>query len=333
MGTKRVVAIEAPERYVAFTWQVNNFCNYSCSYCNPGNYSGEYSNDGNLDIYLANLQELVERYQAAGYEHFKFFFSGGEPTAWRNFVPICEWIRETLPEATIAVNTNLSRPLKWWENHIHLFDDIVASFHVEHSDKQKYLEKNVWLCDKVNYLATKLLMHEERFWEIVEFGKELKAAMPNYFIEWTPLFDELSNGAEPWKYADEDKKKFLEENNVEMEFTIPKPLKENRCVSYVRYDDDTVVPCNSNDLIVHGQNFFKGWDCDVGDCIFINPMGQISLASCGISGTVGHILDDIDNVGPRTMMCDKYHCYCGTDIIIPKRRTEHAEEEIPLVAT
>lgn len=333
MGTKRVVAIEAPDRYVAITWQVNNFCNYSCTYCNPGNYSGEYSNDGNLDIYLANLQEIVERYQSSGYENFKFFFSGGEPTAWRNFIPICEWIRENLPDATIAVNTNLSRPLKWWEEHIHLFDDIVASFHVEHSNKQKYLEKNIWLCDKVNYLSTKLLMHEERFWEIVEFGKELKEAMPNYFIEWTPLFDELSNGAEPWQYNDPDKEAFLAEHNVEMEFTVDKPYKENRCVSYVRYDDDTVVPCNSNDLIVNGQNFFKGWDCDVGDCVFINPMGHISLASCGITGQIGHILDDIDNVGPRTMRCDKYHCYCGTDIIIPKRITEHAEEEIPLVTT
>jgi len=332
MGQNRVVAIEAPDRYVAFTWQVNNYCNYSCSYCNPGNYSGEHANDGHLDIYLANLQELVDRYQAAGYQNFKFFFSGGEPTAWRNFVPICEWIRENLPEATVAVNTNLSRPLKWWQKHIHLFDDIVASFHVEFGDKQKYLEKNVWLCDKVNYLATKLLMHEERFWEIVEFGQELKAAMPNYFIEWTPLFDELSNGAEPWKYADDDKKEFLAKNNVEMQFTIDKPYKENRCVSYVRYEDGTVVPCNSNELIVNEQNFFRGWDCDVGDCIFINPIGDISMASCGITGKVGHILHDIDNVGPRTMRCDKYHCYCGTDIIIPKRITEHAEEEIPIVS-
>jgi len=332
MGQNRVVAIEAPDRYVAFTWQVNNFCNYSCSYCNPGNYSGEHTNDGHMDIYLANLQELVERYQANGYNNFKFFFSGGEPTAWRNFIPICEWIRETLPEATIAVNTNLSRPLKWWQNHIHLFDDIVASFHVEFGDKQKYLEKNVWLCDKVNYLATKLLMHEDRFWELVEFGQELKAAMPNYFLEWTPLYDELSNNAGPWEYKDPEKKKFLEENNVEMQFTVDKPYKENRCVSYVRYEDDTVKPCNSNDLIVSGQNFFRGWDCDVGDCIFINPIGDISMASCGITYKVGHILHDIDNVGPRTMRCDKYHCYCGTDIIIPKRRTEHADEEIPIVS-
>lgn len=329
MGTKpQIKAIEAPEKYLAVTWQVNNFCNYSCSYCNPGNYSGSDTNDGNLDIYLANLQDIVEKYKTAGYEHFKFFFSGGEPTAWRNFIPICEWIKETLPDSTLAVNTNLSRPLGWWKKHYHLFDDIVASFHVEFADKDKYLEKNIWLCDKVNYLATKLLMHEDRFWEVVEFGERCKKEMPNYFIEWTPLYDELSNNAGPWEYKDEKKKQWLSEHNVETQFTIEKPYKENKCVSYTRYMDDTVTPCNSNEIIVNQQNFFEGWLCDIGDCVFINPVGQISMASCGVSGTVGHILYDIDNIGPRTITCNKYHCYCGTDIIIPKERTEYSTDEV-----
>lgn len=327
-----IIAIEAPEKYLAVTWQINNFCNYSCSYCNPGNYSGTDVNDGNLDIYLANLQDIVDKYKAAGYKHFKFFFSGGEPTAWRNFIPICEWIKENLPDSTLAVNTNLSRPLNWWKNHYHLFDDIVASFHVEFADKEKYAEKNIFLCDKVNYLCTKLLMHEDRFWEIVEYGNYLKTVMPNYFIEWTPLYDELSNNAGPWEYKDEAKQEYLKEHNVEMNFTLPKPYRENKAVSYTRYADDTVTACNSNEIIVNQQNFFSGWNCDVGDCVFINPVGQISMASCGVSGTVGHILYDIDKVGPRTLVCNKYHCYCGTDIIIPKRRGKHTDTEvIPVV--
>lgn len=316
-----LIAIEAPDRYLAITWQVNNFCNYSCSYCNPGNWSGTHTNDGNLEVYLENLEEIVLRYKQEGYHHFKFFFSGGEPAAWRNFIPICEWIRETLPQATIAVNTNLSRPLAWWQKHVHLFDDIVASFHVEFADKDKYLEKNKWLCDKVNYLSTKLLMHEERFWEVVEFGERCKQEMPNYFIEWTPLYDELTNNASPWEYADPAKREFLETHNVEQQFTIDKPYRENKAISYTRYADGTTEPCNSNEVIVRGQNFFTGWDCDVGDCVFINPTGTISMASCGATRDVGHILWDIDSVGPLTIECPKKHCYCGTDIIIPKRKT------------
>ncbi len=315
---KKLISIYAPEPYLAVTWQVNNFCNYKCSYCNPGNWGGSHRNDDNLDVYLKNLDTIITRYKNVGYKHYKFFFSGGEPTAWKNFIPICEWLREKLPNCTLAVNTNLSRPLAWWEKHYHLFDDVVASFHVEFADKEKYKENNIFLCDKVNYLCTKMLMHEERFWEIVEYGNYLKTVMPNYFIEWTPLFDEMSVNAGPWNYKDPDKMKFINEHNVEMNFTVPKPYKESKAVSWNKYNDGSKSPTNSNEIIVNGQNFFKDWVCSVGDCIFINPTGEVSLASCGQGDRVGHILNDISKVGPKQIICGKEHCHCGTDIIIPK---------------
>ena len=315
---KKLISIFAPEPYLAVTWQVNNFCNFRCSYCNEGNWSGRNPNNDNLEKYIENLGVIIDRYKSIGYKHFKFFFSGGEPTAWKNFIPVCEWLRKELPECTLAVNTNLSRPLAWWKKHYHLFDDIVASFHVEFSDKEKYLENNIFLCDKVNYLATKLLMHEERFWEVVDYGNYLKTQMPNYFIEWTPLFDEMSVNAGPWKYSDSEKVKFINEHNVEMNFTIPKPYKKSHAVSYNKYHDDSIIPTNSNDIIINGQNFFNHWKCNVGDSIFINPIGNVSLASCGQGDNVGHILDDISSVGPKQIICGKSHCHCGTDIIIPK---------------
>jgi organic radical activating enzyme len=317
MGQK-LISIFAPEPYLAVTWQVNNFCNFRCSYCNEGNWSGRNPNNDNLEKYIENLGVIIDRYKSVGYKHFKFFFSGGEPTAWKNFIPVCEWLRKELPECTLAVNTNLSRPLAWWKKNYHLFDDIVASFHVEFSDKEKYLENNIFLCDKVNYLATKLLMHEERFWEVVDYGNYIKTQMPNYFIEWTPLFDEMSVNAGPWKYSDPEKIKFINDHNVEMNFTIPKPYKKSMAVSYNKYNDGSSCPTNSNDIIINGQNFFKGWNCQVGDSIFINPVGKVSLASCGQGDNIGHILDDISQVGPKQIICGKDHCHCGTDIIIPK---------------
>ena len=323
---RKLLAIEAPEPYLAVTWQVNNFCNFRCSYCNPGNWAGENPNNGNLDLYIQNLESIINKYKDAGYKNFKFFFSGGEPTAWRNFIPICEWLYKELPFATLAVNTNLSRPLAWWEKHYHLFDDVVASFHVEFANKERYKENSIFLCEKVNYLSTKMLMHEERFWEVVEFAEELKSVMPNYFIEWTPLFDEMSTNAGPWEYKDKKKAEFLDTHNCESQQTVPKPGKRSyRNVSYNRYEGDNdrySNPTNSNEIIVRRENFFKGWKCNVGDAIFINPVGEISLASCGQGGTVGHILDDVTNVGPKQITCFKDHCHCGTDIIIPKFKVD-----------
>lgn len=319
MGTKRLIAIESPEPYLSITWQVNNYCNFQCSYCNPGNWGGTSLNNDNLDLYIKNLSEIISKYKKAGYSNFKFFFSGGEPTAWKNFIPICEWIYNELPKATLAVNTNLSRPLAWWGKHYYLFDDIVASFHIEFANKNKYEENSKFLCEKVNYLSTKMLLHDERFWEVVEFGNYLKTVMPNYFIEWTPLFDEMTINAGPWHYDDPKKVEFIQKNTTEIQQKLPKPDKRTtRTVSYSKYDDGSKEVCNSNEVIVQKNNFFSGWECNVGDCIFINPVGEMSLASCGQGGRVGHILTDIADVGPKSVICAKEHCHCGTDIIIPK---------------
>ena len=128
----------------------------------------------------------------------------------------------------------------------------------------------------------------------------------------------MSVNAGPWKYSDSEKVKFINEHNVEMNFTIPKPYKKSHAVSYNKYHDDSIIPTNSNDIIINGQNFFNHWKCNVGDSIFINPIGNVSLASCGQGDNVGHILDDISSVGPKQIICGKSHCHCGTDIIIPK---------------
>jgi len=318
MGTRKLIEIFAPEPYVSITWQVNNFCNYQCSYCNPGNWGGTELNEGSLDLYHKNLEIIVNRYIEAGYKNFKFFFSGGEPTAWPNFIPICERLHEKLPHATLAVNTNLSRPLAWWKKHYHLFDDIVASFHIEFANKDRYEENSIFLCDKVNYLSTKMLLHDERFWEVVEYGNYLKTVMPNYFLEWTPLYDEMTANTGPWHYSDPDKVKFIEENTTDQKQTLPKPDKRADTASFVRYDDGYSTHCNSNEVIVKGYNYFTDWTCNVGDCIFINPTGEMSLASCGQGGVIGHILNDVSRVGPKQITCKKEYCHCGTDIIIPK---------------
>jgi len=317
MGRK-LIAIEAVEPYLAVTWQVSNYCNFKCSYCNPGNYIGDSTNDSNLDGYILSLDNIIQKYESVGYKHFKFFFSGGEPTAWQNLIPISEWLRNRLPNCTLAINTNLSRPLAWWNKHYHLFDDIVASFHVEFSEKKRYEENSLFLCDKVNYLATKMLLHEERFWEVVEYGEHLKTVMPNYVLEWTPLFDEMSINAGPWQYKDTKKTEFIKEHTTDVKFTVPKPYIISNAVSFSKYDDGFSTHTNSNDIIVQRENFFQGWKCNVGDSIFINPIGNVSLASCGQGDNVGHILHDISKIGPKQIMCNKEHCHCGTDIIIPK---------------
>lgn len=309
------------DKYVSLTWQVNNFCNFQCSYCNPGNWSGTARNNSNLEIYKRNVRNIFHQYEGKGYKFFKIFYSGGEPTHWENFIPLTEYLKEELGDnLTVAVNTNLSRPLRYWEQHYHLFDDIVASFHIEFSKQDRYIENAKFLCDKVDYLCTKMLMHEERFWEVVEFGNRIRNEVPNYNLEWTPLFDEMSVNAGPWRYEDEKKVKFLEDAQFESVLRTTKPFRTNKAISISHYDDGTIEPVNSNKIISARQNFFKGWKCNVDDALFINPIGMISSASCGVGKNHGNILDQDMTFNISPVICSKDHCHCGTDIIIPKEK-------------
>jgi organic radical activating enzyme len=218
------------EPYMSLTWQVNNFCNFQCSYCNPGNWSGDSRNNGNLDLYKKNVRNIFQQYQDKGYKYFKIFYSGGEPTYWENFIPLTQYLKDELGDnLTVAVNTNLSRPLKYWEEHYKLFDDIVASFHIEFSKKERYIENAKFLCDKVDYLCTKMLMHEQQFWEIVEFGNRVRNEVPNYNLEWTPLFDEMSVNAGPWKYSDPLKQQFLENAKFKLNRGVSKRRNKEIC--------------------------------------------------------------------------------------------------------
>jgi hypothetical protein len=128
----------------------------------------------------------------------------------------------------------------------------------------------------------------------------------------------MTVNAGPWQYQDLQKEMFVKNNSIETKQTLPKPNKRCETTSYSRYDDGFITPTNSNQVIVDGENFFTGWKCNVGDSIFISPNGEVSLASCGQGGVVGHILEDISKVGPKQITCFKKHCHCGTDIIIPK---------------
>lgn len=303
--------------YMSLTWQVNNFCNFQCSYCNPGNWKGDNRNNKNLDVYKKNVRNIFKQYQDRGYKNFKIFYSGGEPTYWENLIPLTEFLKDEIENLTVAINTNLSRPLPWWEKHYYLFDDIVASFHIEFCKQDRYVENAIFLCDKVDYLCTKMLMHDQRFWEVVEFGKRIRNEVPNYNLEWTPLFDEMSVNAGPWKYSDKDKEQFLEQAQFETVMTIPKPYRSNDAISLAHYKD-RIEPVNSNKIISDRQNFFKGWRCFVDDSLFINPIGNISSASCGVGNNHGNILDESLSFNLSPVICSKMHCHCGTDIIIPK---------------
>jgi organic radical activating enzyme len=259
-----VKILPGENKYLNVTWQVNNFCNYKCSYCNEGNWSGTHKND-DTEKYIRFLDKLITRFQFKGYKSFKFFFSGGEPVYWKPLIEIAEFLHVKCDKPLLAINTNLSNPLSWWVRNYHLFQDVVASYHIEFADKEKFVTNAKFLQDKMNYLAIRKTDGYQRKWGNVT---ERRESRPAY-------------SAEVWS-------------------------------------DGTTKPVNSNRLAAERLNNFEGWHCWLNDAIFINPHGDISAGSCGVSGRIGNINEDVINFLDRPVICPKMHCTCGTDIIIPK---------------
>lgn len=310
--------IDSP--YVNITWQVSDFCNYKCSYCNPGNWAGVHNiKDGYEDI-LRNMKLIIDNYKNKGYQAFKFYFSGGEPTVWPHLIPLIEWLKTEIDDPHIGINTNLSRATKWWEDHYHLFHDVVASFHIDFANQDRYLANLYFLQDKVNYLCSRMMMQEDRFQEVVDFGNKVRGLLQNYNMEWVPLFDELSVNAGPWEYSEQWMVDFFNKNSFETQLTIPKPdgSKWNIASKEV-YKSGLELPMNGNRIVAERRNFFRGWKCHVDEALFIDSRGNITAASCGQGPSMGNIYDEV-NLISEPIICGKIQCTCGTDIMITKEK-------------
>jgi organic radical activating enzyme len=317
----KIIAIRPMRsRYVSITWQVNDFCNYKCSYCNPGNWRGDKKNEDNFERVQENLDKIFKHYEAQGYQAFKFFFSGGEPTNWQKLIPLIEWLKTRLDDPQIGINTNLSRPLKYWEKNAHLFHDIVASFHPEFAKHDRYTENAQYLQDKVNYLCCRMMMREEQFQEVIDFGNLLKTKLDNYNIEWVPLFDDISTVVGPWEYGEEWMKEFFKTHSFDSQQRRAKAHGSKwSMASKEVYEDGSEQAFNGNRLTAERQNFFKDWKCWVSEGIFIASDGRMSAASCGQGPRLGNIFGTVDlNLEP--VICKKYHCTCGTDMLLSKEK-------------
>jgi organic radical activating enzyme len=308
--------------YLNITWQVNDFCNYKCTYCNPGNYAGlgpKHNTEQDFQLICENFEKIISHFEKRGTKGYKFFFSGGEPTVWVHLIPFIKFLKNRIDDPHIAINTNLSRSTSWWAEHYSLFHDVVASFHLDFANKDRYIDNLIFLQDKVNYLCSRMMMQENRFYEVAEFGELVKSKLDNYNLEWVPLFKTISTEVEPWDYSEPSMHEFFKTHTFETKTTINKPNgSKYPCVSKEVYLSGFEQPVNGNRLVAERRNFFSGWTCYVDEALFINSQGKTTAASCGQGPVLGNIYEEISLMS-NPIICRKMQCTCGTDIIISKK--------------
>lgn len=309
------------EKFANIVWQVSDVCNFRCSYCNPGNWGGAQPNV-DTKAYLKSLKKLISQFKEQDYTTFKIFFSGGEPTYWKPLIDICKFLHDEIDRPLIAVNTNLSRNLDWWEKNYHYFRDVVASFHIEGVKPDQYMENIKFLQYRMPYVACRLLMHDKRFDEVVAFSERLKSELDNYVIEYGALFNDLMPHSPMYEYKEKWKRDFLETHSYEsqrkVDFCRIDEAKEAACLE--RYSDGTDRTLIATRLISENLNRFKGWKCHINNSVFINTLGHIRLASCDAGKIVGNIRTGEIQLLSKPIICPYDSCGCGTDINIPKER-------------
>lgn len=153
------------------SWILGRFCNYNCSYCWP------YARSNNvdhlpLDVYINSIDEIKRQANENGFTNFHFSFSGGEPTAYKDFSKLLEhYAIDNLTYQSFHMTSNCSPGMKWWRKMIDSSfskfnrSSITASFHSEFADESEFIEKLLFLIENNIHILVNQVMVPEKFYE------------------------------------------------------------------------------------------------------------------------------------------------------------------------
>ena len=153
------------------SWILGRFCNYNCSYCWPYARSDKLDHQS-LEVYKNTIDEIKCQARANGFTEFHWSFSGGEPTAYKQFPELIKHLDETeSPYQSIHMTTNLSPGSKWWNTwcaNTALLQrrSITASFHDEFAKEQEFGDKCLQLQYELVHVTINQVMVPEKFYEL-----------------------------------------------------------------------------------------------------------------------------------------------------------------------
>lgn len=279
-------------------------CNYSCSYC------ASYDNTQpflfkTLEEYIKAFKYLSDRF---GNKTIRLNFLGGEPTLFKQWVELINWLSEYnyVPEIT----TNLSVPVKSYINKLNgkAKNFIIASYHAEFATVEGFIENLKPLADS-NYLKGITLLADPNKWNetlyaIEEFSKIGKVNPVKIKNEFTASPAISSSFIE---YTNEQLKLFKEIETDDPYITVK--------------IGDKIIHPNIQTIRTKYSNF-KGMKCGVGkNGLHIKPSGDVYPSACLLNypkAVMGNIYEENVIVPKNAITCPFNECLCGSDIRIEK---------------
>ena len=306
-----IVAIQSlnfsdPDFQAEVEWTITQRCNYSCSYCASYDNTQPFKFK-TLDEYLDALTYLKTYF---GNSKVKMDILGGEPTLFKEWVVLMNWmnIAGYVPKLT----TNLSVPVKSYINEL---DDelppfIVASFHPEFADLDKFCYNAEQLKEK-GFLKNISLLGDPNNWEkTIAVFDVLKQIAPHMTL--TKIKNEHTVG---YNISND----FIDYNEEQLRYFEKNKTTDDR-YTLVLNNGETLHPSLSE--IRYKYSNFKGLKCEVGQYrLHIDSEGDVYPSACLTNyprSKMGNIFRE-NIVRPKTAItCPFNDCLCGPDIRIKK---------------
>ena len=298
------------------SWILGRFCNYNCSYCWPYARSDKVDHY-NLDLYKKTIDEIKRQARQNGFTDFHFSFSGGEPTAYKDFLNLIDYYASDIEPKyqSFHMTSNCSPGLKWWKRLVKkliLLDraSITASFHSEFANEEEFSKKLLFLIEKKIYVTINQVMVPDRFNEYYDrCARFHERGIPvTLKPQSNSTATEIVQGYTS-KMINLMQTGFPQHFNNDAVYQIElKDSKGNK------YDFDQAERFNA-----FGFNKFSGWECNSGYQSMIIRGNEVKRSYSCHDESLGSIIDGF-KLFNESKICITNSCVSSADSKIPKCR-------------
>jgi organic radical activating enzyme len=295
------------------SWILGRFCNYNCSYCWPYARSDKLDHQP-LEVYKNTIDEIKRQARANGFTEFHWSFSGGEPTAYKQFPDLVKHLDETKsPYQSIHMTTNLSPGSKWWNTwcaNTALLQrrSITASFHDEFAKEQEFGDKCLQLQYERVYVTVNQVMVPEKFYELYERCERFHNRGINVTLK--PQSNEQASAVVDG---------YTEDMIHKMRTGFPQQVNGEDLYQIALYESD-----GTEHLLDQAERFnafdfnkFQGWACNSGYQSVIIRGNEVKRSYSCHDKPLGTLTDGFE-LFKELMRCTTPTCVSSADSKIPK---------------
>ena len=298
------------------SWITTRYCNYSCSYCWPHARSS-VPDTKPTELYLNTMDSIKAQARANNFTDFHFSFSGGEPTANKQFMPLVEhYCNDKDAEyQSIHMTTNLSPGPIWWDKYIRSTKSlqrrsVTASFHAEFADEQKFGDTCLQLMEGGVFVTINQVMVPQMFEDLYERLERFAARGINVTLkpQSDPTASHVVHG-------------YTEDQITTMRQGFPQHWEGEQVAQVllkdaqgVEYEVDQAERFNA-----FGFNKFQGWSCNAGYQGIIIRDTEVRRSHSCHDELLGTTTDGFE-IFKQPKACITPSCMSSADSKLPKRK-------------